>query len=523
MAYSSPLIQVQVSKVVPARRWKVLRCLMHPADFPRYMPNVRECSLVARTREGTRTRWKVEMEGLPVSWVQEETLQIRNSALQFRLIEGDLQEFSGQWILKDHPEGTQVDVEVSLRVGIPQVEQIIGEALKEKVRHNFVSMLEAVENQIVDRHYEYFYQGGKNGIGGFAILGHPYNINHLVKYLKLLDPSFKMPSADFLAKIYDMVPPYKMFEIRNFKDPSGNQTHGWFIICPFIPQMVDMDVQAVYRKVVQACKLAQRFGAGIVGLGGFTSIVADRLGKELAQEVRIPVTTGNTLTSALTIEGIEKAAELMGVDISKSKMTIIGGTGNIGFACARVFASRVKSLTLTGRNEEKLANCARILKTEENINAVTTTHNTQAIKDADLVIACASASASLLDDQNFKPGVIICDVAYPKNISYLATERRDILIFSGGLVELPNPIDMGFDTGLPSLKTLYGCFAESILLALDGKYENFSRGGMGQITKESITQIRQIARRHGFKLAPFYWGNREVTEEEITAITRLAA
>ncbi len=522
MSYTSPLIEIKISKIIPARRWKILRFLMHPTEFPKYMPNVKQCTLIGKTKAGIKTGWKIELDGLPISWVEEDTFVIRRSTLLFRLIEGDLQEFSGQWVLSDHPQGTLVEVQAALRIGIPEVEKLVAETVKEKIERNFLSMLEAVENRLTTRPYEQLSKGTSIGIGGFAILGHPYNLNHLIGYLKHLNPDFKMPSADFLAKIYDLVPPYKMYDVQEFQAPSGKKTHGWFIICPFVPMMLDVDLQSVYTKVVQACKVAQRFGAGIVGLGGFTSIVAERLGRELAKEVKIPVTTGNTYTAALAIEGIEKAAGLMELDLAQAKMAIIGGTGNIGFGCARVFASRVKSLTLTGRHQEKLANCAKLLKEEEGVDVVTTTDNKEAIIDADLVIACASAHSSILDNKNFKPGVIICDVAYPKNISYFATDRRDMLIFSGGLAQLPQAIDMGFDTGLPATNTIYGCFAESIILSLEERYEDFSRG-LGLITKEKITEIRQIAERHGFKLAPFYWGKRLVNHSEIESIAKVAA
>ncbi|MBI1976008.1 MAG: NAD(P)-binding domain-containing protein [Candidatus Omnitrophica bacterium] len=522
MSYTSPLIEIKISRVIPARRWKVLRMLMRLSDFPQYMPNVKECQLVGKTKEGVKTRWRVEVEGLPIQWTEEDIFVINHSTILFRLIEGDLKELGGRWVLKDHPEGTEVELELSLRIGVPEVEKLIGEAFREKITRNFISMLECIENRLLTRPYEELKKGSPARVGGFVILGHPYNVNHLVRYLKLLDPHFKIPSQDFLAKIYDLVPPYKMYDVQSFKSATGKETHGWFLICPFVPDMLNVDLQKIYSKVVMACKVAQRFGAGIVGLGGFTSIVGERLGKELSEEIKVPVTTGNTYTAALAIEGLEKAAELMGQDLSLSNLTIIGGTGNIGFACARIFASRVKSLTLTGRHEEKLAKAAQMLKDEEKVVAATTTDNKQAIKGADLVIACASVSASIVDINDFKPGTIICDVAYPKNISYSAVSRKDIFIFSGGLAEPPTPLDMGFDTGLPSPKTLYGCFAESIILALEEKYESYSKG-LGLITKEKIVEIRQLAQRHGFKLAPFYWGNRPVDPSEIESIAKAAA
>jgi len=108
-------------------------------------------------------------------------------------------------------------------------------------------------------------------------------------------------------------------------------------------------------------------------------------------------------------------------------------------------------------------------------------------------------------------------VGYPKNISYTLCKRKDILIFSGGITKLPSEFDLGFDVGLPSSRVLYGCFAEAILLALEERYENFS-WGKGYISKERVAFIRKIALKHGFGLAPFFWGNKLMKEEDIMQI-----
>jgi len=87
-----------------------------------------------------------------------------------------------------------------------------------------------------------------------------------------------------------------------------------------------------------------------VTLGGFTSIVAERFGSKIIEEVDIPVTTGNTYAAALAMEGVEKAAQLLDRDLKNLKATVVGGTGDIGSACARVLANKVREVTITGRN-----------------------------------------------------------------------------------------------------------------------------------------------------------------------------
>ena len=145
------------------------------------------------------------------------------------------------------------------------------------------------------------------------------------------------------------------------------------------------------------------------------------------------------------------------------------------------------------------------------------TNNAEAVKHADVIIAAASVTNSIIQPNQFKSGAIICDLAYPKNISYTPLNRNDILVFSGGLTEVPMDINLGFEIGLPSARTLYGCFAEAILLDLERRYESFSYG-KGNITRRMVDEIKCMATKHGFNLAPFYWGDRVLSLKDIEKI-----
>jgi predicted amino acid dehydrogenase len=285
--------------------------------------------------------------------------------------------------------------------------------------------------------------------------------------------------------------------------------------------MIEKDIWAIFSKVVRACKIAEKFGVGIVTLGGFTSIVAERIGQEIANEVDVPVTTGNTFTAAMTIDGVIKAAELLSLDIKNAKLAIVGGTGDIGSGCARALVDKVKQLTITGRTKINLKRLNKELARKRKARVVATTNNEKAVREADIIITAASATSSILKIDWFKPGSIICDVGYPKNISYTPTERQDILIFSGGLAKSPTPIHFPIDVGLPSLDTLYGCFTEAIILALEKRYESFSFG-RGNITVEKIEEIRNLGKIHGFEVAPFYWGDKLIDGSVVARIKEAA-
>lgn len=514
------LIRVQVTKHLKTKKWKVLRFISRVQDFPKFMPNVRECRVLERGDRYAITTWNVQIDGIPLSWMEKDEFDLANFRIRFQSIKGDLERFEGEWVLKDSPEGgTEVTVSVALKIGIPLVENIIGGVLMEKVKKNFEMMLKSMDDVLQMRRYKNIGHRKVSDIKGFAVIGHPYNLQHLVKYFKFFKPDFTPPSQEFLVKLFELTPSYKSYDIVNFKSKTGKTSNGYFIMCPIIPDMLVLSPENVVEKVIAACKVAEGLGVGIVTLGGFASIAGEQYGKAVSSFVNVPVTTGNTLTVALVLDGIHKAAAVMELDLKKARVTVIGGTGDIGGSTARILSGEVAEVTITGRNEKNLIEAERVLSYYSKAEIRTSRDNNEAVRGADIVLAAASASSTIVDFKNFKAGAIICDVGYPKNISYTACDRSDILIFSGGIASIPSEFNLGFSIGLPSTQVLYGCFAEAILLDLEERYENFS-WGKGNVTQEKVDYIWTVAAKHGFKLAPFFWGNQIVSEDQIRAIRK---
>lgn len=512
------LIEVKAQRVIQAKKWKILRLIMRVQDFPQFIPNVKQCSVFEKGAGYAITCWKVEFNKLPLSWKERDEFDLKKFSIRFKAVEGDFEHFEGEWLLRDLPSGgVEVTFRVDIILGIPLVEKVMGKVLAEKIKESVEYMLSAINEKLSLKRYKNIRHRKISDLQGFAVIGHPYNLQHLIRYFKYFKPDFKPPSQEFLVKLFELTPSYRSYDIKHFKSKTGKEAHGFFIMCPIIPDMLSWGPEKVVQKVIEACKVAEDLGVGIVTLGGFTSIAGEQYGKSLTSFVNVPVTTGNAFTVALTLEGIRKAAQLMEIDMSKAKFTVIGGTGDIGGACVRVLSGEVAEVTITSRSEKNLMEVERFLAYYGRAKIKTSRDNNEAVRGADIVLAAASASASIIDFKSFKPGAVICDVGYPKNISYTSCDRDDILIFSGGIASIPSEFDLGFDIGLPNSRVLYGCFAEAIVLDLEERYENFSLG-KGNINLDKVQLIRQMAEKHGFGLAPFFWGNRLLETEEIEAI-----
>jgi len=101
----------------------------------------------------------------------------------------------------------------------------------------------------------------------------------------------------------------------------------------------------------------------------------------------------------------------------------------------------------------------------------------------------------------------------------MATSRPDILVIDGGMVEVPGNVNFNFDFGFPPSKS-YACMAETMALALEGRFEDYTLGK--NITRQKVDEITEIAGRHGFHLSGFRSFDQVVTQEQIERVRHLA-
>jgi predicted amino acid dehydrogenase len=101
----------------------------------------------------------------------------------------------------------------------------------------------------------------------------------------------------------------------------------------------------------------------------------------------------------------------------------------------------------------------------------------------------------------------------------VAAARDDILVIDGGMVDVPGPVDFHFNFGF-SAGQAYACMAETMALALEGRFEDYTVGK--EITLERVNEITGIAEKHGFQLSGFRSFERAVSEQQIEAVRRNA-
>jgi fatty aldehyde-generating acyl-ACP reductase len=346
------------------------------------------------------------------------------------------------------------------------------------------------------------------GLGiDFALIGHQESWRAASDVLAVLrGPTHTPLPDDEIKDILPWIPPRAVCHV-DVISASGHRAHGVYIDSFIPPDHLETDyMHDNLARVRGAAACAINAGAKIVSLGGFSSILIEGNFDQLPARHDTAFTTGNALTVGFIVQGIRKMCAAEGRDLGRSTLLIVGATGDVGSGCARCLAPLVKRVLLHARNGERLRKLAAQLQAD-GVEVEIATSLDQFSVEAEVVICAASLASSSLLLGHLAPDAIVCDAGYPKNLSPSA-QRPGLKVFFGGLGQISGglrftPDFHGILNRHPFPDVVHGCLLEGMALALEGRFEPFSRG-RGHITPERVSEIEAIATRHGISLAPLY-------------------
>jgi len=348
--------------------------------------------------------------------------------------------------------------------------------------------------------------------GTFAFMIHPLDAGYFARKFPITS---RLPES-VMEAISRRLPPIKVAPIRGVESVH-NQADGWFVACPLTSrQMLGLPEDLVLRKIIQTGRMAEKLGARVLGLGAFTKVVGDA-GVTVARHLSIPVTTGNSYTVATGLEETRRAATVMGHDLGRCEVAVVGATGSIGSVAAQILAREVRHLTLVGRDPAKLDRLARAITGHTGLVPRVSTSVSQSLSQADVILSSSSAVDAIIQPEDLKPGAVVCDLARPRDVAKQVAEARDdVLVLDGGVVQVPGDhVDLGFNFGFPP-GTVMACMAETMILALENRYESYTLGR--DLTVAQVDEMERLAAKHGFRTTGFRSFERALSQSEVDQI-----
>jgi predicted amino acid dehydrogenase len=374
------------------------------------------------------------------------------------------------------------------------------------------------------------YPNGFRRVNRFAFVIHPLSQEYFknVKPIELLSHVSPPIFMDTLEKAMAYAPPFVYSKVTGIKSPTGVEAEGWLISVGGTPkEIMSHSPEFTYRRLLDAARMAKSLGAQIMGLGAFTKVVGDA-GLTVARRAPLPITTGNSYSASGALWAAHDAVLRLGLvpapkrgEKVRFKAMVVGATGAIGSVCARMLAFVAEEVYLVSPETAKLLSLKEsILKETPDARLFLSSRADKDIADMDMIVTATSgAGKKILDIMKVKPGCVITDVARPLDLPPDEVARRpDVLVIESGEILLPGNVAMN-NIGLPK-NVAYACLAETIVLALEGRFENFTVGR--NIEWEKVREIYRLGRNHGMKLAAISGVNGPFSDADIRRVRRLA-
>ncbi len=381
--------------------------------------------------------------------------------------------------------------------------------------------------------------------GRFAFVLHPLALRSYADF----DPSLAALTPDELEaaarRIHGLASPAVVSEVC-IRSATGAQAHGEFLMVGHTAaSLMALPHEEAVAEIREAVEMARDRGAKIVGLGAFTSIVTQ--GGLALRELGVAITSGNSYTVVAARDGITRALAPRRAAGEPCTVAVIGAGGAIGRAVSILLAEDVDRLILVGNPQRSaehvrarllevaasacrhvLARASRGLLTPGPLAArilgapraprpdaplaafgamveevlepsgalVLTVNAVDAVRGANAVLTATNATGALLRASDLAEGAVICEISRPPNFApeEVRAARPDVRIIDGGVIEVPGRPEIG-SFGLPAGHA-YACMVETMLLALEQRYQHASLGG--ELSLAEVDTLRTLAARHGF-------------------------
>lgn len=369
--------------------------------------------------------------------------------------------------------------------------------------------------------------GGRRRKSRFSFVIHPLS----TEYFKQVQPLGQIAGVPGLGRVVEKavayIPPFVYSHVTGIVSETGDEAEGWLISVGGTPkEMLAHPPEFTYSRLLEAAELSRRLGAQIMGLGAFTKVVGDA-GVTVAKQAPLPVTTGNSYSASGALWAAHEAVRRLAIlepdedGLLHGKAMVVGASGAIGSVCARLLALAADEVWLVSPETAKLLQLKQEIERDDPRAVVhVATDPSAALSDMDMIVTATSAAGQkVLDIMSVKPGCVITDVARPLDMSPEDIAKRpDVLVIESGEVELPGEVRMK-DIGLPD-GVVFACLAETIVLALEGRYENFTVGR--SISWPKVKEIYQLGLKHGMKLATISGVNGPYTDEDFDRVRTAA-
>ena len=140
--------EIAMSRPLKQSSVKAFQVVEDLERFPEFMPNVNSLTLLEVDGNRKVAAWDIMIDDAPLSWIEEGIYDKQNLIVHFRSLEGVFDRFDGYWQVTPEGDDSRVTFELIYEIGLPEIEEIVGPILRDRLIENAESMLEAIEKWV---------------------------------------------------------------------------------------------------------------------------------------------------------------------------------------------------------------------------------------------------------------------------------------------------------------------------------------------------------------------------------------
>ncbi len=140
--------EIELDIKIRSAKNKVFTLLKDFERFAEFMKFVKKVKILDNQPAKVISLWEIEIDGAPLSWRQEDTIDDKNSEIRFRMTEGDYQQYEGKWqLLEIDKDNTRMIVSAKFDWGIPVLEEYVKDKLERNTKLAISGMLRAIKKR----------------------------------------------------------------------------------------------------------------------------------------------------------------------------------------------------------------------------------------------------------------------------------------------------------------------------------------------------------------------------------------
>jgi predicted amino acid dehydrogenase len=290
-------------------------------------------------------------------------------------------------------------------------------------------------------------------------------------------------------------------EIRS----PGGVVFGKDWIIPLTPSEILQNQDRTIDMTIEACELAQSWGADMIGLGLLLGKIGRR-GVDVSRRINVPVTNGDSYLIYNSVQVLETILNNLNLDLSKEVVAIFGFPSLISQLLAEYFISVGVRITLITKSTPFINRVLKKITRQGNSVPELVPSISEASKESRFFFTAGSENQLALAHDFVAPAIVI-DVSFPKNVPKPADH---VFAIDSGIVNVPKAfLNM---SGYYPDKALT-CLSELMMLSLEGHCEDFSLGR--NISLQKIKQIGNWAIKYGFNSDQLFSYGQPIDKEDL--------